>query len=100
MRGGSIKTLVKDRHTAGDQLDLRMGNGAVLVGEIAHPSAWQILRLDQLKPGIGFLRHERERAPNVGQNAPQYAASVRSSGVSNSPSRSFGWIMGTQASPR
>ena len=39
MRGGSIETLVEDRDTPGNQLDLRMGDGAVLVGEITHPSA-------------------------------------------------------------
>lgn len=56
---GSIKALVEDRDPARNQLDLRVGDGAVLVGEVAHPLAGQILGLDQPEPLDGLFGHQR-----------------------------------------
>jgi hypothetical protein len=58
MGGGSIKALVEDRDAPGDQLDLRVRDGAILLGEIPHGLAGQVLHLHKPEPLIRLLGNE------------------------------------------
>jgi len=100
MRGGSIEALIEDRDTTRDQLDLRMRDRAVFVGEVPHPFAGQILGLDQLEPGERLLGHERQRTANIGGHAAPVVGEQALLPGFELALGSFGWIIGTQASPR
>ena len=63
--GGSIDTSVQRRNPGGKKLDLRMGNGAKLAGEIPHPCLWQILNTNKREPGAHLIRHQGQRALDI-----------------------------------
>ena len=66
MTGGSIGTLVEGRDPSRDKLNLGVSDGAVLVGEVAHGRAWEILMRDQIKEAPRLIGDQRQRHLDVG----------------------------------
>src|SRR5215831_10066693 len=60
MAGSSIGTLIEGRHPPRNELDLGMGDGAILVGEVAHGGTWQILVSDEVKEAACLVGDQRQ----------------------------------------